>query len=110
MANVDHDQEGGPALIDRESFGVNFGLPAGFHHSVIPALGPADTVAFLKPLGFRRQHEFAVSVLGFAPLFRLQDEAAPLVEVDPAVAGGAVRVLEFDVPLENVGVLRDVGH
>src|SRR5919108_3592293 len=39
-----------------------------------------------------------------AALLRLHDEAVLLVEIDAAVAGGAVRLLELDGPLERVVV------
>ena len=38
-----------------------------------------------------------------------ENEAAAFVEVDAAGGDGAVALVELDVALEDVGVLRDVG-
>ncbi|HEV7402340.1 MAG TPA: hypothetical protein VGO11_05415 [Chthoniobacteraceae bacterium] len=111
MADIDDEEEGRPALARREGARVLLSLAVDLEHGVIPRRGAADGGPSLRALrlGLRDGGER----LGFrlfldAPL-GLEDEAAALVEIDAAGAGGAVLVMKGDAALEDVGVGGIVG-
>ena len=85
-ADVDHDDEGRAALGGGQGAGVLHGLAVGAQHGLVPG-----------------------GVIGAETgLLGLQHVAGAAVEVDEAVAAGAVAVLEDHPALEAVGVLVGV--
>ena len=104
IADVDDDEEGGPALVGGERFGVLLGLIAGTEHGLIPAGGIASggsaTVRDFEEEGWFGSR---------AALFGFEDEAAAFVEIDETGAGEAGRVTEGYGALEDVVILGGVG-
>ena len=115
-ADIDDDQEGRPAMLDRQGAGILLGLFARAAHQDVP-LARAGRGACLvgqqarkhRPLGRKR---FRAQSL--AALLGLQHEAAALVEVDPAapvllLAGQDDRTLE-DIVVAGAGGMGGVGR
>ena len=108
MADVADDQKWRPALRGRQRFRVILGLPAGAHHQDVPgarrrALAAGQIVRFdrgeqVALLGNRLRGAGPVTLLG------LQNEAAALVEIDPARSLRAVGLTKCHRAFEGVGV------
>ncbi len=111
VADIDDEEEGRPAFARREGTGVLLGLAVGLEHGVIPRGGAADGGPFLRALGFGLGDggERPGVLLLLDALLGLEDEAAALVEIDAAGAGGAVLMMKGDAALEDVGVGGIVG-
>ncbi len=89
VADIDHHQEGRPALVGGQGAGVVLGLAAGAQQGVV---------------------EDAAEALAHPGLLGFEDEAGAPVTVDVAVGTGAVAVAEIDAALEDIGVARGCGH
>ena len=106
MADVADDQKRRPAVLRIERPGIALGLVAGVAHQHVPA--PAGTPA-AKHVRFGgrgragRQGDL-LALPGPAALLGLEDEAAALVEVDPADLAVAVQVAAADGALEHIVV------
>ena len=85
VADIDHHQEGRPALVGRQGAGVVLGLGAGAQQGVVETACAADL-----------------------ELLRFQHEGAAAVAVDAAFGAAAVAVAEDDAALEDVGVVAGV--
>lgn len=111
VADIDDEEEGRPAFARREGAGVLLSLAVGLEHGVIPRGGAADGGPFLRALffGLRHRGERGGFLLLLDALLGLEDEAAALVEIDAAGAGGAVLMMKGDAALEDVGVVGVVG-
>jgi hypothetical protein len=83
----------------------------GLEHGFIPSRGAAGGGPFLGGPGFGLGDggERLGLLAFFHALLRLKDEAAALIEIDAAGAGGAVLVMKGDAALEDVGVVGVVG-
>ena len=116
MADIGDEQEGRPTVIDRQRFGIAFGLPARFHHRLRPGRGAAFGCASLETGGGGLAEDIEVGLAlfgGFAVSIRallgLKHEAVPLVGVDPPKAFGAVGLLLEDAALKHIVVVAIVG-
>ena len=112
VADIDDEQQRRAAFAGGQGAGVLLGLAAGASMASSHAALPRWAVPFFAALAFglvalgERLGGFAFldALLGF------EDEAAALVEVDAAGAGGAVAVMKGDAALEDVGVVGVVGR
>jgi hypothetical protein len=97
-ADVADDDKGRPAFLGGEVAGVALGLALSLEHGLRPGGGAADRSAALVHRVEAEQDLRArvAALLGF------QDEAAALVEVNPTVGGGAVRLVAGDAALVSV--------
>jgi len=114
IADVGDEQKRRPAMIDGERLGVAFGLTLGLHHRLGPSrrAAPGGATGDAGFGGLAEDVEIVIALIGrrtvrLAALLGFEDEAAALVAVDPAEAGGAVAIVLKDAAFEDV-VVRGV--
>lgn len=98
-------------MIDGERLGVAFGLTLGLHHCLGPTgcAAPGGAAGDTGFGGLAEDVEIVLALVGRRPirlaaLLGFKDEAAALVAVDPAEAGGTVAIVLKDAALEDVVV------
>ena len=110
VADIADDEEGRRLVVHGQQRHVGFRLLAGVDHQDVP--GPVGTAAPLARRRHDRQGELPDDLVAGALQSRLlgfQDEATPLVEVDPGMADEAVAVALAQRALEDVVVARGPG-
>ena len=108
VADIDDDQEGRPAVLDRERLGVTLCLAPSALHGDAPILRSPDGGAFPRlDIAASEQRQLLFELL-IRTLFRLHDEGVAPVQVDEAGAGRAIRVGEPDRVLEGITVGRRI--
>ena len=108
MSNVNDNQKGGPAFIQRQGAGILFGLSLGFDHGQIPPLGTAYGGASFGGLPSNTllvdsQRRFLAGLI--TSLLCLTDKMPLLVEINPAIAGATIAMAEGDAALEDIGIV-----
>jgi hypothetical protein len=110
VADVDDDQKGRPAVLDRERLGVALGLAAGALHCDGPVLVAAHRRALAR-LGLEAAEKLQLlGELLVGASLGLHDEGVALVEIDVAGARRAVGIDESDRVFEAVAIARGIAR
>lgn len=116
IADVRHEQDGRPAVINRQRLGVAFCLQLRGVHRLHPTGRTAPGRSTLDARGGLLTEDVEIvlalagsSAVSLAPLLGFQDEAIALLAIDPTEALRAVAVVLNDAAFEHIGVVGIIG-
>jgi hypothetical protein len=109
MADVAHQDEWWPAVLNRQRPSVALGLATGVEHQHVAGPAGVTDAAGRRFQAGQGWGDERLRSAGLAGLFGFQHEAVKFVEVDAAGAGGSVRGVTLYRALEDVVVFLSAG-